>query len=917
MTTPLKLLGTTLRWLMACMLMCITSLAAHAIPAYPGTIEVRQPNGTMLTITLQGDEHGYLALTTDGVPVVQNAKTGAFEYARLTPQGITASGIEATNAAHRNAEAQAYVARMDIDAIKHHVVEHRAARLRDKRNTGSNPYLVNDFPTTGSQRSLVILVEFSGTEFTSIDDPHTYYNEMLNLEGFTHANGAHGSARDFYHAGSFGKFDPQFDVIGPVQLPHPLGYYGGDSSQLLDTLAYQMVIDACQLADPLVDFSLYDLNNDGMVDNIYFFYAGFGQADSGQSQAIWPHAGKLNEDWHQAMPQHDGVYINRYATSNEIRYGTGPLFKPVGIGTFVHEFAHVLGLVDHYDTGYGGGFHPDIWDVMAAGSYNDNQNTPPTFSAFERAELGWLEYTEITPTTQGMLPLHDLLNTNTAYRIMVPGTDDREYFVFENRQLHDWDRTLPGHGMLVWHIDKDLELWHTNKANADASHQRIDIVEADKVKTSNSYGGDPFPGTSHVTTFDFYSWAQDNLFSLDWVEEVDSTINFLLARTGYTLPAPTVNINQVLGHSLTFSWSEVPEAKSYLVTVEQLSASGNTIVGNYDRKDYDVPSTITIEGLEPLSNYRVTVVSKLSSYESEPAVANVTTTEVQFVETAPVAIDATDVTATGFTAHWHPLEGAEGYSVSVMENKYSNLITEAYGFENRADGMPDAWTTSSSQYNTVMFGQSKPSLQLAKQGDYIEMVYPEAKIVSLTFWQRSQMGSNQLFIEERNSNDDEWTQVMAMNMSTTGEVVALDIDSVAQVRISFERKGSYALLDDIEVGYVTLDQSPVANFTNLAAGNNLQLAIKGLPHAASYAYRVQGIQGTTLSAMSNTIVVTMGEGVEGDVNGDGTVTSADITTLYDWLLNNDDSSLVNGDVDGDGAITSGDVTAVYNILLGT
>ena len=56
--------------------------------------------------------------------------------------------------------------------------------------------------------------------------------------------------------------------------------------------------------------------------------------------------------------------------------------------------------------------------------------------------------------------------------------------------------------------------------------------------------------------------------------------------------------------------------------------------------------------------------------------------------------------------------------------------------------------------------------------------------------------------------------------------------------------------------------------------------------------------------------------VPGDVNGDGYVSSADITTLYDYLLTNESSNLVNGDVDGDGNITSGDITAVYTILLG-
>ena len=55
--------------------------------------------------------------------------------------------------------------------------------------------------------------------------------------------------------------------------------------------------------------------------------------------------------------------------------------------------------------------------------------------------------------------------------------------------------------------------------------------------------------------------------------------------------------------------------------------------------------------------------------------------------------------------------------------------------------------------------------------------------------------------------------------------------------------------------------------------------------------------------------------VPGDVNGDGEVTAADVTALYSFLLNSDDTAIVNGDQDGDGTITSSDVTAVYSILL--
>lgn len=170
-------------------------------------------------------------------------------------------------------------------------------------------------------------------------------------------------------------------------------------------------------------------------------------------------------------------------------------------------------------------------------------------------------------------------------------------------------------------------------------------------------------------------------------------------------------------------------------------------------------------------------------------------------------------------------------------------------------------------------------------------------------------------VESRDSGDDEWAEVTTMAMSSRGEVVSLDIDSVAQVRIRFDRKGSYALLDDIEVGYITLDQSPVANFSNLAAGDALQLAINGLPRAESYAYRVRGIQDGIQSAESNVIAVVMGKGVTGDVTGDGRVDIADVNAVINVMLGK--AAPTNAaDVTGDSQVDIADVNSVINLMLG-
>ena len=304
-------------------------------------------------------------------------------------------------------------------------------------------------------------------------------------------------------------------------------------------------------------------------------------------------------------------------------------------------------------------------------------------------------------------------------------------------------------------------------------------------------------------------------------------------------------------------------------------------------------------------------MSRIASYESEPATLDATTTDIQFVETAPVATPATQITATGFTAHWLPLDGAEGYMLTVYNNVYSDTIAEGYGFDTKAEGMPQGWNTNSTQYSSVLYGESKPSLQLSKQDDYLSFDYGDNKIVSLKFWQRSQMSSNQLVIEQRAG--DEWLPVQTMNMSSQGEVVTVPIDSAAQVRIRFERKGSYAVIDDVQVAYITLDQSPVDGFVGLAAGNGTSLVIQDLPPATSFLYRVQGVQDGQLSAPSNAVLVMMVQGVPGDVNGDNEVNIADVNAVIDMILSGKTSS--EGDVNRDGEVNIADVNVVIDMIL--
>ncbi|MBR5087710.1 MAG: hypothetical protein IKX31_11980, partial [Muribaculaceae bacterium] len=98
-----------------------------------------------------------------------------------------------------------------------------------------------------------------------------------------------------------------------------------------------------------------------------------------------------------------------------------------------------------------------------------------------------------------------------------------------------------------------------------------------------------------------------------------------------------------------------------------------------------------------------------------------------------------------------------------------------------------------------------------------------------------------------------------------------------------------------------------------------EYTVTGLLPLTTYIYDVKAVYPTVESSWSNLIeVVTLAAStaVPGDVNGDGEVTSADVTALYSYLLSGDDSDITNGDQDGDGEITTHDVTVVYEILLG-
>lgn len=464
------------------LLLSFSCFSAWAVPAKRGVMTtITQPDGTVLKVQLHGDEHFHYYSNEAGLPLLPDA-----------------SGYFKAVSSEKLAEVRAEKVAARLGAIERSRREASRADASDASdvNTSKGIGLYNQLsPHAGEQNPLIILAEFADVKF-SVENPHDYFNRFLNEEGFSDY-GATGSCRDYFIDQSLGQYQPTFDLFGPITLENVRSYYGKDIwGEGNDANPEKMVIECCKAIDDEVDFKKYDTDGDGYVDNVYIIYAGEGQASSGIAETIWPHQSTLS-----SMGQRltlDGVKIDCYGCCNEWEDGS-----PDGIGTFCHEFGHVLGLPDLYSYSSARSDYiatPGEWDIMDYGSYNNEGRTPPGYSVFERNAMGWIDLKVLNKNEE--VALEDIQTTNQGCVVL---TDYKnEFFLFENRQKSGWDAYIPGHGMLIWHINFNSYVWDNNSVNDFASRQYVDIEEANNKRNcydNYTMQGYPFPGNTGNTEF--------------------------------------------------------------------------------------------------------------------------------------------------------------------------------------------------------------------------------------------------------------------------------------------------------------------------------------------------------------------------------------------------------------------------------
>ena len=453
------------------------SILASARPARTGMYTFYQPDGTSFQGRCYGDEFYKIKTTSEGCAIVQG-EDGWWCYAEFDAEGARkSSGYHVGGIVPSNVLGNSR-------SIPYHKIKENALRKRQSHvNDGREPLMrrmLGERPAetkagnVKTKHGLVILAQYSDVKFKH---SKSNFADLLNKNGYSY-NGAVGSAKQYFDDQFEGTVNFEFTVSDIVTLSNSMAYYGANDKDGYDKKPEDMVVEACQKLDGSIDFSIYDDDNDGIIDNVFIFFAGEDEANGASEDCIWSHSWYVKSGAGKTVVL-DGKTLDCYACTSELNYDK----DLAGIGTFCHEYSHTFGLPDFYDTDYddAGGWAAGLWlstSLMDGGNMNNNDNTPPYYNAIEREILGLAK--PVVLENDGVYTLSPIQD-NLVYRL---DTDkDDEYYLFECRSNNGWDKHIGGNGMLIYHIDKTtryLTRWtEDNTVNAFQSHQCADLIEAD------------------------------------------------------------------------------------------------------------------------------------------------------------------------------------------------------------------------------------------------------------------------------------------------------------------------------------------------------------------------------------------------------------------------------------------------------
>ena len=605
-----------MRKLLSFILLFVWAVSVFAIPANRKPFVVKQSDGTMLSVVLNGDEAMSFYTTLDGKYIVKE-NNGDFCYATFSSEGrFVSTGVIAHDKEKRNDVENELLSGIDYDAARMAVSKTHKARSAKYRGAAATRAASSNVLTKGEVLVPVMLLEYQDVKFSYTKaDIEKILNEPGYKFKFTPADlESCGSARDYFIAQSDSQFLPKFVVTDIVTLPNKMEYYGGNDSSGDDMRPQEMIRHGIREADAAFDFSQFDNNKDGEVEFVFCIYAGYSEAYQASANTIWPHMWDLVSNG--SMEKADGVYLNTYACSSELHLNEKLEAKYgkwlAGIGSICHEFSHCLGLYDVYDvSGTSGNFCMQEWDLMDYGNFVGEGYIPVGYNSFQKDACGWKKLVELDKKGKySMLPQSQ---GGVGYKI-VNDANPNEYFILENRKREGWDQELVADGMMIIHVDYDKSAWEDNALNTVKGHPRFQIVAADNelllfsnADDSEHYydnlAGDLWPGKNNNTEFTDTSLPAAKLFTGGKLNKPVTNIkyeNYVASFTfmgGVDTPVamPATDITE---NSFVANWSSVDDVTGYVVELYEVEYT--------DGENGDVSTLVNEDFLKcTKSNYEI------------------------------------------------------------------------------------------------------------------------------------------------------------------------------------------------------------------------------------------------------------------------------------------------------------------------
>lgn len=644
----------------------VLGLRAYAGPAWHGTLTLTQPDGSVLQARVVGDEFAHLMVDLQGNALIQNSE-GWWCYAAFSGDG----SMHSTGTVAGDKLRPASAAGGDIgEVLRKWSAQNKRALVRNPLVTTKGGQVAETWKKAGSssgtgagwtqncvgegaasgseaeaksdteagsggtgsntpevirKRCLVLLAEFKDVKMSFTQER---FENLMNT--------GESSVKNYLNDQFLGRYEFTFDVAPIVTLSQTHQYYGKNSNGK-DSRAAEAVAEACRLAAANgTDFSIYDTDNDGKVDDILLFYAGKDESEGGGDDCIWSHAWKLSAA--NIKLTLNGKVIDSYAATSELSRRSSGKYQFKTIGTICHEYSHSLGLADMYDTDYGGsgGEADGLWKstaLMDKGNFNNDGRTPPYYNAIDRDMLGIGQCEELKEGHYVLEPI----NLNGRF-LRMDTANEGEYYLIECRTNTGWDIYTRCKGLAIYHIDKSANLtgyspvyerdasaaerWTSNEVNCRPQHQCADMIESlDKANDISQimwpYGKNNSFSPQSSPSFTLWDGSGSPLSITD-ILQIGDNVSFNVVKSESANPEKAIDIRRdIYQDTAIIQWkTDIPGSTSpafILIGEKGKSETGELTVNAFEPGKY----AIRLEGLKPATTYTMKIHYEASGVKGE------------------------------------------------------------------------------------------------------------------------------------------------------------------------------------------------------------------------------------------------------------------------------------------------------------